>query len=181
VIDGGRPLRCRSGDVLVGILLAVALACSACATPEAPNGPIAVACDAPSPSDTTSVQVVLSAQASAEGGRILVRVDSLASREGPIFHAPTGFLIQAFAAVGPGYGCASIIPVGAVVRGPGRTLERAWIHVKTDLPVHVSVESPSGEVVTAVVATPGFLVEPLNWGPASETGSRPTKGTGTGS
>ena len=155
---------------LCGILVAT-LAVSGCDNPVEHDGPIAVACDAPSPADTTAIHVVLADEARIGGGRILVRVDSLASQVGPIFDSPTGFLIQAFAAVGPGYGCASIIPVGATVSGPGHSLERAWIHVKTDLPVHVIVESQEGRVITQVVAEPGTLVEPLTWepdpGPAS--------------
>jgi hypothetical protein len=145
----------------------VVLVGSACAPPVEQDGPISVACDAPSPIDTTTVHVVLAEPARVNGGRILVRVDSLASLEGPIFNADEGFLIQAFATVGPGYGCASIVPVGGIVRGPGRTLERAWIHVKTDLPVHVVVRAEGGAVIAEAYATPGELVEPVTWGPAS--------------
>ncbi len=158
------------GSRLRGLLLAV-LAVSACGTATEHDGPIAVACDAPSPADTTKIQVVLADDALLSGGRILVRVDSLASEEGPIFDSPSGILVQAFATVGPGYGCASIIPVGAMIRGPGHTMQRAWIHIKTDLPVHVVVRSEEGEIIVETVAAPESLVEPLTWGPGQRPAS----------
>jgi hypothetical protein len=144
-------------------VLFVAIFGAACAAPVAEEGPLVVACDTPSPVDTTTIYVLLDDPARDQSGRILVRVDSLSSQEGPLFDAEAGFLVQAFSTVGPGYGCASILPVGAVVRGPGRSLERAWIHVKTDLPLHVVVRTLAGDVVAEARSLPGDLVEPLTW------------------
>jgi hypothetical protein len=159
--------------------LLLTLLIAACIRAPEPDGPLSVACNAPSPPDTTAILVILSDESLDAGGRILLRADSLASQEGPIFDAPSGFLVQAFATTGPGYGCASIAPVGAFVRGPGRTLERAWIHVKTDLPVVVTLRSEEGEVVKTVVATPGKAVDPITWDSRSAAGPDPNAKPGS--
>lgn len=126
-------------------------------------GPLRVSCDAPAPPDTTAVQVQLDPAAAKADGRILLRVDSLASPEGPELNADSGFVVQAFARTGPGYGCATISPVGAWVWGPETTLTRSWIHVKSDRPVRLNVWTPDGRVVATANSDPGRAVDPITW------------------
>ena len=149
--------------VLITLVAALLTGCSPEGLPD--HGPLLVSCDAPSLADHTSVHVFASAEALAAGGRVLVRADSLASDEGPIFDSPRGSLAQVFATTGPGYGCATTEPVGIRVMGPGLSLQRAWIHVKTDLPVEVTLRGERGEALATVIGTPGDVVPPLEWEP----------------
>jgi len=146
----------------IGVLAGL-LVLGACGPGPAPGAPLQVSCDAPTPEDSTAIQVQLDPVAVQAGGRILLRVDSLASPEGPKLNADSGFVVQAFGRTGPGYGCATIAPVGAWVWGPEATLTRSWIHVKSDRPVRVNVWAPDGRVVATAGSGPGLAVEPITW------------------
>lgn len=154
-----RPVRSLIALVVIGTF-----ACRPAAAPEV--GFWMVRCDrAPGGGSALDVSVVVDSLGAATQSRLLVRLDSLHSTDGPQFDLPSGFIAQVFLRSGPGQGCANSDPASVELWAPGDQMAKTWMHLKSDRPASVTVVRGDGSIVSGpVMVEVGEVVPPIQWG-----------------
>lgn len=148
-------------------IICLVIGVAACRPPDLPtDGLWTISCDRPpGAGDTLEVTVVVDSLGEATPSKLLVRLDSLHSTEGPNVNLESGVVAQVFLRAGPGRGCANANLAGVELWAPGNQLSKTWIHLKSDGPASVTVVRGDGSLVSGpVIAEVGKAVPPIRWG-----------------